>query len=183
MATLTLHIDVEGIRSGHNRAITKRCITSRNLTPDMHRDETITLQKCRIILHKCSTTVLDTLLCRLEKKTYGDGQLIFHLLQKLGCSEEHGDVCIMAACMHLAFILRLPLTRCLLCNRMGVDICTNSQDLIRRMRPLDGSDHAGLTGRLVRNSKVIQIFHNLLLCIELLPWQLRVRMEITTKFY
>ena len=169
MATLTLHIDIEGIRSGHNRAITKRCITSRNLTPDMHRNETITLQKCRIILHQCSATVLDALLCWLEKKAYGDGQLIFHLLQKLGCSEEHGDMCIMTACMHLAFILRFPLTRYLLCNRKGVDICTNSQNLIRRMRSLDGSDHAGLTGLLIRNSEFIKIFHNLLLCIELLP--------------
>ena len=149
----------------------------------MHRDETITLEKCRIILHQRRTTVLDALLGRLEEKAYGDGQLIFHLLQKLCCSEEHGDMCVMAACMHLAFILRLPLTLCLLCNRKGVDICTNSQDLIRRMRSLDGSDHAGLAGLLVRNSEFIQIFHNLLLCIELLPWQLRVRMEITTKFY
>ena len=136
----------------------------------MHRNETITLQKCRIILHQCSATVLDALLCWLEKKAYGDGQLIFHLLQKLGCSEEHGDMCIMTACMHLAFILRFPLTRYLLCNRKGVDICTNSQNLIRRMRSLDGSDHAGLTGLLIRNSEFIKIFHNLLLCIELLPW-------------
>ena len=169
MATLTLHIDIEGIRSGHNRAITKRCITCRNLTPDMHRDETITLEKRRIILHQRRTTVLDALLCRLEEKAYGDGQLILHLLQKLGCPEEHGDMCIMTACMHLAFILRFPLTRYLLCNRKGVDICTNSQNLIRRMRSLDGSDHAGLTGLLIRNSEFIKIFHNLLLCIELLP--------------
>ena len=165
MATLTLHIDIEGIRSGHNRAITKRCITCRNLTPDMHRDETITLEKRRIILHQRRTTVLDALLCRLEEKAYGDGQLILHLLQKLGCPEEHGDMCIMTACMHLAFILRFPLTRYLLCNRKGVDICTNSQNLIRRMRSLDGSDHAGLTGLLIRNSEFIKIFHNLLLCI------------------
>ena len=170
MATLTLHIDIEGIRSGHNRAITKRCITSRNLTPDMHRDETITLEKRRIILHQRRTTVLDALLCRLEEKAYGDGQLILHLLQKLGCPEEHGDMCIMTACMHLAFILRLPLTRCLLCNRQCIDICTNSENLVGRMRSLDGGDHAGLAGLLVWNSEFIKIFHNLLLCIELLPW-------------
>ena len=136
----------------------------------MHRDETITLEKRRIILHQRRTTVLDALLCRLEEKAYGDGQLILHLLQKLGCPEEHGDMCIMTACMHLAFILRFPLTRYLLCNRKGVDICTNSQNLIRRMRSLDGGDHAGLTGLLIRNSEFIKIFHNLLLCIELLPW-------------
>ncbi len=135
----------------------------------MQGDEPVTFLHQRFFLHIVSPAVLDEFFCRLEQQPDSDFQLVFHPSQNLGRPQQDGDVGIMATGMHGTFILGFIGFRPQFCNGQSIDIRPDADDLVRRMRPLDGGNHTGLAGFHARDPQFPQILHNVFLGFKFLP--------------
>ena len=183
MTTLPVNVDVKCISCAHDRTITEGSASYRNLAPDMKGNEARAFFDERIFFHVVGPAVINFFFCRLEEKTNCDGKLIFHLCKYFSRSKKNCNMSIVTACMHSSFVFGFIFAGPKFGNRQGINVCTNSQNLIRRVRPLDGSNHARFCGFHIGNPQFFQVVDDISLGFKFMPRLFGMCMQVAPNFY
>ncbi len=120
MAGSTAHIHTEPVGVGHAVARLAAYGTRVHLAPNMHAKDAIHAFAYTLFNHK--NGALAVFFRGLKHGAHFAVDLIGHAAQNLQCAKQHGNVAVVAAGVHVSFVLTGVRNACLLSNGESIDI-------------------------------------------------------------
>ena len=131
MATLALHGHIQLIATGHEGSFTKTDVANSKFGSDVLAKDPIGQARTeRILIQQERSTAGYLLFSGLENQLNSAAPLLPQFMEHQACTEHHGSVRIVSACMHNAGVRATIVTGILLVDRQRVDVRAQGDDPI-----------------------------------------------------